>query len=521
MVFADGENLGIAIQLFERGFSEARIEACLRCCRTLEEAVVWLSPTPCTAQSSASKAGASQRVPVNENSNPNQQTQRRRVRSKADSAFYVAAASAVGSKGTPAASATSPAPAAAVIAAVAKPAPSSEAGPDSTSAAGDAKSSNGLPIPPADSDDWWRKAAKRFQSAVAEMRASSSFSIAIGRPGVEDAAGASSSSETTPPRRPSLGGRAELSLPSSPRVGVEKRSDVTTPPQSASASVASEQSRRLTPGTSPRAMRLNDNEELCAICCNDVPAGRAVRLNCGHGWYCAQCVLRHTEARLQMGAASVTCPECNSHLAERVLRKLLPSEVIDRLLARSLEQAVSAAVDLAACPTPNCPMRVALEDGELPRLKCTHCKRESCLRCGAQPYHRGMTCEEYAEKKLAAKGSKKQQQQERERLEDERQLNEWMKETGTKQCPTCRMAVSKQNLQLQSTQYSECHKMVCRNCNTKFCFKCLLVLSDTVSCKCTRAEHGFVDPRTGKRLEHLRKGPGRPAGPAAKKARRG
>merc|ERR1719326_1238835 len=85
---------------------------------------------------------------------------------------------------------------------------------------------------------------------------------------------------------------------------------------------------------------------------------------------------------------------------------------------------------------------------------------------------------------------------------------QWIKETGTKQCPTCRMAVSKLNLGNQGTQYSECHKMYCRNRNTKFCFKCLFVFTDTASCKCTRVDHGFVDWKTGKRVEHVIRKPG-------------
>ena len=38
-------------------------------------------------------------------------------------------------------------------------------------------------------------------------------------------------------------------------------------------------------------------------------------------------------------------------------------------------------------------------------------------------------------------------------------FEKWMEETGTKQCPQCRMAVTKQNLERQRTQYQECHKM--------------------------------------------------------------
>jgi hypothetical protein len=44
---------------------------------------------------------------------------------------------------------------------------------------------------------------------------------------------------------------------------------------------------------------------------------------------------------------------------------------------------------------------------------------------------------------------------------------------------------------------------MCRNCSTRFCFKCLRILTDNVSCDCSIEEHGFVDPKTGRRVEHL------------------
>ncbi|CAE7654727.1 unnamed protein product [Symbiodinium sp. CCMP2592] len=192
-------------------------------------------------------------------------------------------------------------------------------------------------------------------------------------------------------------------------------------------------------------------------------------------------------------------PECSSVLAERDLRKLLPTETIDRLLARSLEQAVSSSANIRACPTPNCVMRVAIEEGDITKFKCTICKKESCLRCGRQPFHRGMTCEEYAEKlKNSTRAAKKERQA-------DQLFEQWMEKTGSKQCPTCRMAVTKQNLDKQKTQYSECHKMSCRNCGTKFCFKCLAILTDSYTCGCTIDAHGFIDPVTGKIVKHLKK----------------
>jgi len=273
-----------------------------------------------------------------------------------------------------------------------------------------------------------------------------------------------------------------------------------------------------TPGTSPRAqMSHNPSTEMCEICCNDIAKGAAVRLGCRHGWYCQNCMVKHAEARLEVGAAHVACPECAAPIAECNLRKMLPPEIIDRLLARSLEQAVSSTADLAACPTANCPMRVALEPGVEPRLMCTECKKESCLRCGSQPYHKGRTCEEHAEHRRN-KGAKKAQIKQ---AEDDESFRQWMEETGTKQCPTCSIAISKQDLDKQNQQYQECHKMLCRNCNTKFCFKCSKVLTESFTCGCSIDRHGFFDSKTGKRQDHLRPAgkPGRPAGKPAAKAK--
>jgi len=241
-------------------------------------------------------------------------------------------------------------------------------------------------------------------------------------------------------------------------------------------------------------MTFNTAVETCSICCDDeVAPETAVRLTCHHGWYCFTCMARYAQARLEMGSVSVPCPQCDAQVAEHDLRRVLPEETINKLLERSLEQAVSRQADLRACPTPGCPMRVALEDGESGRLKCPLCKKTSCVKCGVQPFHRGLTCERYAEKKKRGGAAQK----------DEEALMRWMQETGTKQCPTCRMAVTKQNLEKQGTQRSECHKMMCRNCNTKFCFKCLAILSAGYSCGCTIDDHGFINPKTGRRMSHL------------------
>lgn len=245
--------------------------------------------------------------------------------------------------------------------------------------------------------------------------------------------------------------------------------------------------------SSPTSVNRNGSEVMCSICCEDLQPKDGVQLPCSHGWYCLTCLKRHAEARLEIGSVDVCCPECNTVLAERTLRRVLPEKIMETLISRSLEQAVSAAGDLYACPTANCAFRVALEDGDVSRLKCPECKKTCCLRCGAQPYHRGLTCKEHAEK-LAAKGKNT----------GEEDLKKWMEETGSKNCPGCNAIVTKENLDKQNTQYVECHKMQCRNCDTRFCFKCLAVLTDKISCGCTRAEHGFINPKTGRRNNHLK-----------------
>merc|ERR1712060_927487 len=110
-----------------------------------------------------------------------------------------------------------------------------------------------------------------------------------------------------------------------------------------------------------------------------------------------------------------------------------------------------------------------------------------CLRCGAQPYHEGQPCGGIVARSSAPTADD----------DGESSLLRWMEETGTKQCPNCKIPVSKENLHNQETQRSECHKMWCRNCGTRFCFKCLLVLTRKQSCKCTKDIHSFIDPHTG------------------------
>lgn len=239
-------------------------------------------------------------------------------------------------------------------------------------------------------------------------------------------------------------------------------------------------------------VELNSCAVECVICAEEVAVREAVRLMpCRHGWYCVACMQHAAEAKIEEGAtvSAIHCPECPGGLSEALLRALLTKKQMERLHRQGLESAVSSCEALRPCPTPDCPNRVALEDGIQPRLMCEHCHKEHCLLCSASPFHSGKTCEEHLSQ-LKDAGA-------------ESTLRKWMREVGAKQCPKCRAVVTKQNLQKQSTQDAECHKMICRACKTRFCFGCLTVLTEKNSCGCTPDDHGFIDPKTGAFVNHL------------------
>lgn len=244
------------------------------------------------------------------------------------------------------------------------------------------------------------------------------------------------------------------------------------------------------------AMRMNKKVEMCAICCSDAPSNQAVHLVCRHGWYCVQCLKRHADATLAVGKVHVPCPECREPIQDYILKEILSNDALARLHKSSIDRAIANSSNLYTCPSPNCDMCVEVEEGEEPILKkCPTCKKGCCLRCGAQPYHKGMSCQEYALKKSKSKKLRAA----------EEGLRRWMRRTGTKQCPRCQMGVSKENIGNQNGQRTECHKMLCRHCGVKFCYQCLAILSDTYTCGCSIERHSFVNPVTGKAVQHLKK----------------
>ena len=242
-----------------------------------------------------------------------------------------------------------------------------------------------------------------------------------------------------------------------------------------------------------RMTYFNSWDKGCAICCAEAPIDTAVTLGCGHGWFCISCVLRFAETRLENQSGEVPClfsPQCTARISERDLIRTLPRSIIFRLHACNIKRAAEVAGSVVRpCPTPNCVMTKIFKAHSVAQEMCSLCDKESCWWCGAQPYHKNMTCEQFGRK--------------RKEKDIDASFFRWMEKTGTKQCPKCGMATTKENLEIQKDQVEECHKMLCRMCGTRFCFGCSAILTDSFTCGCTQNAHGFVDPFTGDLLKHL------------------
>ena len=102
-----------------------------------------------------------------------------------------------------------------------------------------------------------------------------------------------------------------------------------------------------------------------------------------------------------------------------------------RLIQRSVEQAVGEDNSIVCCPSPDCPNQVWLGEGDLPRLVCEVCWEESCVRCGASPFHFGLSCEEEVRRHELGRAVVP-------RIVD--RIEEALRDALFRQCPGCQVA---------------------------------------------------------------------------------
>ncbi|CAE7283832.1 RBCK1 [Symbiodinium sp. CCMP2592] len=205
------------------------------------------------------------------------------------------------------------------------------------------------------------------------------------------------------------------------------------------------------------ALHLNSEEQVCAICTDTQRRGGALRIRpCGHGWFCRGCIQQWTAVQMSEGKSAVSCPipECRRSVGHRQLRAVLSIADFGRFVRRSVENLCLADPSLIACPTPDCPYRAWIGEGDRSRLICEVCFMESCVRCGASPFHHGLSCEEETRRSaLMMEGYQRIAPR----------IEECLRQAMFRSCPGCNMPIERTDA---------CCHMTCSHCHTEFSWIC-------------------------------------------------
>ncbi|TVU05662.1 hypothetical protein EJB05_48833, partial [Eragrostis curvula] len=198
----------------------------------------------------------------------------------------------------------------------------------------------------------------------------------------------------------------------------------------------------------------------CGICMDPMAPSEAHRggAACAHA-FCRACLSGHVRAKVEQsagGAAVVRCPDasCAAALDPELCRAALPADVFERWCA-ALCEALFAGARRTYCPFPDCSeLMVADDDVEgsavVTQSECQVCRRLFCARCGAAPWHNGVTCDEYGG---LGKGDRGQ---------EDMMLLEMASGRKWKRCPSCQFIVERTE---------GCRHITCR-CGFQFCYDC-------------------------------------------------
>ncbi|RZF46389.1 hypothetical protein LSTR_LSTR007922 [Laodelphax striatellus] len=135
----------------------------------------------------------------------------------------------------------------------------------------------------------------------------------------------------------------------------------------------------------------------CTICLTKVDRGEGITLKeCLH-MFCRDCLAQTIEYNED---AVVKCPYrgetendvCNHNLLEREIREIIPRDLYEKHLARSLSLSESKIKNSFHCRTPDCCGWWVVED-EVTFINCPVCTAENCIRCRA--IHPTMDCRRY------------------------------------------------------------------------------------------------------------------------------
>ena len=221
------------------------------------------------------------------------------------------------------------------------------------------------------------------------------------------------------------------------------------------------------------------SDHTCDICFDTRPGPDFIRFDasCGH-FFCRECLTSYVDVHLRGSSpiSDLCCPSGMGRCSERESKRTLTAMEVFRISGEEakikferlqLQQALSSMGDIVFCPK---------QKGQRPTIEesehfghCPKCRFAFCTLC-FESFHPGSECITNEEAiRLARKHNSggtnghfgPEEQERRKRLIQQAQSLALIRKS-TKQCPSCRSAVSKTR---------GCNKMTCP-CGTKFCYSC-------------------------------------------------
>ncbi|CAL7945254.1 unnamed protein product [Xylocopa violacea] len=218
----------------------------------------------------------------------------------------------------------------------------------------------------------------------------------------------------------------------------------------------------------------------CKICFMDKLGEHCTQfLPCEHV-FCKDCIAGYLEVRIKDGnVQNICCPEakCTSEATPAQIKDLVSLELFAKYDSILLSATLDTLGDIVYCPRRNCQYPVSREPNE-EMATCPICQYAFCVYC-KMVYHGIEPCKVYSAEihKIVseyqeASDDKKLQMEQRygkkqlQTLVDNAMSENWIKSNSQK-CPKCQAAIEKSD---------GCNKMVCRRCNTYFCWLCNTIL---------------------------------------------